>query len=181
MKTVQIYYIYDSSSKIRGKAKAQIEENINRITRALTFSNCKTKVHLIGYRDRAFVGKPLERLSTYGNPNLGEGLKLLDHILTYEKKYGGMWGKSIFILHSSGTVLEGWNRPLEKLYKNRDFAFGLRYVVQHGKPDKEADDAFYRFTGSSDRILYHFGEGRLVSLVENVANREGKTCYTFST
>ena len=92
----------------------------------------------------------------------------------------GMWGKSIFILHSSRTVLEGWKRPLEKLYKNRDFAFGLRYVVQHGKPDKEADDAFYHFTGSSDRILYHFGEGRLVSLVENVANREGKACYTFS-
>ena len=88
MKTVQIYYIYDSSSKIRGKAKAQIEENINRITRALAFANCKTKVRLIGYRDRAFVGQP----------------------------------------------------------------------------DKEADDAFYHFTGSSERILYHFGEGRLVSM-----------------
>ena len=181
MKIVNIYYIFDSSTKIRGKAKNQIEENISRITRALEFSHCKTKLHLIGYRDRSFISKPFERISAYGNPNLGEGLKLLDNILAYEKKHGGMWGKSIFILHSSGAVLEGWKKPLEKLYKNKDFALGLRYVVQHGKPDKEASQAFFKFTESSDKILHHFGESRLVSLVENIERREGKKCYTFST
>ena len=76
--------------------------------------------------------------------------------------------RSVFIWHTSGEVLEGWKSELERLYKNKEFAFGLRYVVQHGTPDKYAKEALYRFTETPERILHHFSEGRLCSLVQNV-------------
>ena len=169
MKTVNIYYIFDASVKIRGNAQHRIEENITRISRALGFSPCKTKLHLIGYRDRAFFAKPHERIAAYGNPDLAEGLKTLGNVLDYERKYEASKARSVFIWHTSGTVLEGWKKELDRLYKNRDFAFGLRYVVQHGAPDRSAKKAFYRFTEAPERILHHFSECRLCSLVENIA------------
>ena len=168
MKTVNIYYIFDSSVKIRGNAGHRIEENVSRISRALDFSPCKTKLHLIGYRDRAFFAKPHERIAAYGNPNLAEGLKTLGNVLDYERKYEASKARSVFIWHTSGTVLEGWKKELEKLYKNREFAFGLRYVVQHGAPDKNTKEALYRFTESSEKILHYFSEKRLFSLVQSV-------------
>ena len=76
--------------------------------------------------------------------------------------------RSVFIWHTSGEVLEGWKKEIDRLYKNKEFAFGLRYVVQHGTPDKYAKEALYRFTETPERILHHFSEGRLCSLVENI-------------
>ena len=125
MKTVNIYYIFDASVKIRGKAGHQIEENISRISRALGFTHCRTKLHLIGYRDRAFFAKPHERISAYGNPNLAEGLKMLGNVLDYGRKYEPSKTRSIFIWHTSGKILEGWRKPLEALFRNKEFAFGL--------------------------------------------------------
>lgn len=170
MKTVNIYYIFDSSVKIRGNTQHRIEENISRISRALSFSPYKTKLHLIGYRDRAFFAKPHERIAAYGNPDLAEGLKTLGNVLDYERKYEASKSRSVFIWHTSGTVLEGWKKELDRLYKNRDFAFGLRYVVQHGAPDRSTKEALYRFTETPEKILHHFSEGRLCSLVENIAS-----------
>lgn len=169
MKTVNIYYIFDSSVKIRGNAGHRIEENISRISRALDFSPYKTKLHLIGYRDRAFFAKPHERIGAYGNPDFAEGLKMLGNVLDYGRKYEHANARSVFIWHTSGTVLEGWKKELEKLYKNREFAFGLRYVVQHGVADRSTKETLYRFTETSERILHHFSEGRLCSLVQNVS------------
>ena len=168
MKTVNIYYIFDASVKIRGNVGHRIEENISRISRALDFSSYKTKLHLIGYRDRAFFAKPHERIAAYGNPDLAEGLKTLGNVLDYERKYEASKARSVFIWHTSGTVLEGWKKELDRLYKNRDFAFGLRYVVQHGAPDRSTKEALYRFTETPARILHHFSEGRLCSLVQNI-------------
>ena len=74
------------------------------------------------------------------------------------------------IWHTSGEALEGWKSELERLYKNREFAFGLRYVVQHGTPDKYAKEALYSFTETPERILHHFSEGRLCSLVQNIVS-----------
>ena len=170
MKTVNIYYIFDASVKIRGNAQHRIEENITRISRALGFSPYKTKLHLIGYRDRAFFGKPHEKIGAYGNPDFAEGLRMLGNVLDYGRKYEHSKARSVFIWHTSGEVLEGWKSELERLYKNKEFAFGLRYVVQHGTPDKYAKEALYRFTETPERILHHFSEGRLCSLVENIAS-----------
>ena len=64
--------------------------------------------------------------------------------------------------------MKAGKKELEKLYKNREFAFGLRYVVQHGTPDKNTKEAPYPFTETPERILNHFSEGRLCSLVQNV-------------
>ena len=164
-KTVHVYYIFDASVKIRGNAQHRIEENISRISRALDFSPYKTKLHIIGYRDRAFFTKPHTHIAAYGNPDFAKGLKALNNALDYKPSKA----RSIFIWHTSGTVLEGWKKELERLYENREFAFGLRYVVQHGAPDKYTKEALYRFTDTPERILHHFSESRLCSLVENIA------------
>ena len=163
--TLHIYYIFDASVKIRGNAQHRIEENISRIARALDFSPYKTKLHLIGYRDRAFFTKPHTHIAAYGNPDFAKGLKALNNVLNYKPSKA----RSIFIWHTSGTVLEGWKKELERLYENREFAFGLRYVVQHGAPDKYTKEALYRFTDTPERILHHFSESRLCSLVESIA------------
>ena len=97
MKTVNIYYIFDASVKIRGNAQHRIEENITRISRALDFSPYKTKLHLIGYRDRAFFAKPHERIGAYGNPDFAEGLRMLGNVLDYGRKYEHSKARSVFI------------------------------------------------------------------------------------
>ena len=86
----------------------------------------------------------------------------------YGRKYEASKARSVFIWHTPGEVLEGWKSELERLYKNKEFAFGLRYVVQHGIPDKYAKEALYRFTESSEKILHYFSEKRLFSLVQSV-------------
>ena len=94
---------------------------------------------------------------------------MLGNVLDYERKYEASKARSVFIWHTSGEVLEGWKSELDRLYKNRDFAFRLRYVVQHGAPDRSTKEALYRFTETPERILHHFSEGRLCSLVESIA------------
>ena len=58
--------------------------------------------------------------------------------------------------------------PLERLFHKKEFAFGLRYVVQYGKPDKYAKKAAFGFVDSPDKILRHFSEGRLCSLIRTI-------------
>ena len=101
MKTVNIYYIFDASVKIRGNAQHRIEENITRISRVLGFSPYKTKLHIIGYRDRAFFGKPHERIGAFGNPDFAEGLRMLGNVLDYGRKYEHSKARSVFIWHTS--------------------------------------------------------------------------------
>jgi hypothetical protein len=98
---------------------------------------------------------------------------MLESAIRYQRKYNDEQTRSIFILHSGDTVLQGWNKPLERLFGLKEFAFGHRYVVQYGKPDNYAKQAFYRFADSPDRILRHFSEGRLCSLVRHTASKRG--------
>ena len=76
--------------------------------------------------------------------------------------------RSVFIWHTADNVLEGWQSPLERLFRKKEFAFGLRYVVYYGNPDKYTKQAYYRFAEAPDKILRHFSEGRLCSLVRNI-------------
>ena len=66
------------------------------------------------------------------------------------------------------NVLEGWQSLLERLFNKKEFAFGLRYVVYYGNPDKYTKQAYYRFAEAPDKILRHFSEGRLCSLVRTI-------------
>ena len=168
MKTTNIYYVLDCSHKMQGNKITAMSENVIKVARALKFAKGKTNLHVITYRDKAKISSPFGRFAAYGNPNLAEGLKMLESAIRYQRKYNDEQTRSIFILHSGDTVLQGWNKPLERLFDLKEFAFGLRYVVQYGKPDKYSKQAFYRFTDSEERILTYFSENRLLSLLSMI-------------
>lgn len=171
MKTTNIYYVLDCSHKMQGNKINSMSENVVKVARALKFANSKTNLHVITYRDKAKISSPFDRLNAYGNPNLAEGLKMLESAIRYQRKYNDEQTRSIFILHSGDTVLQGWNKPLERLFSLKEFAFGLRYVVQYGKPDKYAKKAAFGFVDSPDKILRHFSEGRLCSLIKGLHHK----------
>ena len=168
MKTTNIYYVLDCSHKMQGNKITAMRENVVKVARALKFVHSKTNLHVITYRDKAKISSPFDRLNTYGNPNLAGGLKMLESAIRYQRKYNDEQTRSIFILHSGDTVLQGWNKPLERLFNLKEFAFGLRYVVRYGKTDKYSKQAFYRFTDSEERILTYFSENRLLSLLSTI-------------
>ena len=111
MKTTNIYYILDCSHKMQGGKLSSMSQNILKVARALKFANSKTNLHVITYRDRAKITSPFERFSAFGNPNLGEGLKALESAIRYQRKIDNEQTRSIFILHASDNVLQGWNKP----------------------------------------------------------------------
>ena len=168
MKTTNIYYIVDCSTKTRGIVANRIKQNIAKVARALQFCPYKTKLHIIGYRDKAFFVHPFSPISSFGNPDLSEGLKMLENVMNYGNKYPESKTRSVFLWHSGDNVLEGWQKPLERLYGKKEFAFGVHYVVYYGNPDKYTKQAFYRFADSPDKILRHFSEGRLCSLIRTI-------------
>ena len=165
MKITNIYYIVDSSVKTRGETANRIKQNITKVARALKFCPHKTKLHIIGYNDKAFFVHPFNAYLPHGNPDFGEGLKMLENVMNYGNKYTTAKTRSVFIWHTADNVLEGWQTPLERLFHKKEFAFGLRYVVYYGNPDKYTKQAHYRFAEAPDKILRHFSEGRLCSLV----------------
>ena len=168
MKTTNIYYIVDCSVKTRGDTANRIKQNITKVARALQFCPYKTKLHIIGYRDKAFFVHPFNAYLSHGNPDFGEGLKMLENVMNYGNKYPTAKTRSVFIWHTADNVLEGWQTPLERLFRKKEFAFGLRYVVYYGNPDKYTKQAYYRFAEAPDKILRHFSEGRLCSLVRTL-------------
>jgi uncharacterized protein YegL len=115
MKTTNIYYVLDCSHKMQGNKITAMSENVVKVARALKFVHSKTNLHVITYRDKAKISSPFDRLNAYGNPNLAEGLKMLESVIRYQRKYNNEQTRSIFILHSGDTVLQGWNKPLERL------------------------------------------------------------------
>lgn len=168
MKTTNIYYIIDTSVKTRGIVANRIKQNITKVARALEFCPYKTKLHIIGYNDKAFFVHPFNAYLPHGNPDFGEGLKMLENVMNYGNKYPTEKTRSVFIWHTADNVLEGWQAPLERLFHKKEFAFGLRYVVYYGNPDKYTKQAYYRFAEAPDKILRHFSEGRLCSLIRNI-------------
>ena len=166
--TTNIYLLVDTSLYAKRYVN-RLQQNITKTARALSFTKEKTNLHLICYNDRANIQKPYERIRLDGNPNLGEGLSYLLSVMRYVQKYNGKKTRSIFILHTSGNVLYGWERPLKELFRTKEFAFGLRYIVTYAKPDRQSAQAYRMFTDSQDKILPHFSEKRLCSLVQHVA------------
>jgi hypothetical protein len=120
MKTTNIYYIVDASIKTRGDTANRIKQNITKVARALQFCPYKTKLHIIGYRDKAFFIHPFNAYMPYGNADFGEGLKMLENVMNY------------------------------------------------GNPDRYTKRAYYRFAEAPDKILRHFSDGRLCSLIRTI-------------
>ena len=85
MKTTNIYYIIDTSVKTRGIVANRIKQNITKVARALEFCPYKTKLHIIGYNDKAFFVHPFNAYLPHGNPDFGEGLKMLENVMSYGK------------------------------------------------------------------------------------------------
>lgn len=171
-KITNIYVLADISYKMQ-RHSARLTEILNRYARTTNFQHEKAKLHIIGYNDKAKIIEPFKKIQTNGNPNLGEGLKLLESVIKYQRKYDGKQTRSIFILYASENVLQGYEQPLEKLFLLKEFVFGLRYVVQYGTPDNYTKKACYRFTDSPERVLRYFSENRLNSLIRDI----GKNSY----
>lgn len=170
--TTNIYVLADTSYKMQ-RHTARLTEILNKYASALAFSNGKAKLHIIGYNDKAKIIEPFKRIQTNGNPNLGEGLKLLESVVKYQRNYDGKQTHSIFILHASENILQGYEQAFETLVWLKEFTFGLRYVVQYGTPDNHTQKACYRFTDSPEQALRYFSENRLNSLIRNIE----KTSY----
>ena len=171
--TTNIYILADLSIHSNYQAN-KMQGTIAKMARALSFIKEKTDLHIIGYNDKARVIAPYQRLQICGNPNLGEGLTYLKSIMRYVQKYNGKKTRSIFLLLTSGSVLYGWQKPLDELFHIKEFALGLRYVVTFGKPEYHSVKAFNAFTDSPDNILPHFSESRLCSLVQNIQQQEAR-------
>lgn len=169
--TTNIYILVDLSIHSNHCAN-KIQGTIAKMARSLTFIKGKTNLHLIGFNDKARIIAPYQHLQVDGNPNLGEGLIFLKSVIRYVQKYNGKKSRSVFILLTSGNVLFGWQKPLNDLFRIKEFAPGLRYVVTFGKPDYRSAKAFNSFTDKPDNILPCFSDRRLCSLVENIQSQE---------
>lgn len=162
-----IYILADSSFRMQGYS-AKMQTILARYARALSFQRNKTKLHIIGYNDKAKPLAPYTPIRTGGNPDFGQGLEYLESIIRYQRKYERTQTRSIFLWFAAENVLQGWQKPLESLFKQREFTFGARYIVYFGMPDKYSKEAFYRFVDSPDRILRYFSENRLCGLVQTL-------------
>ena len=169
MKTTNIYYLFDCSAYMNSKASENIRQTIRQIKRALAFSKVKVKLHFIGYNDKSFIINESKPFPTKGNPNFAEGLKFLETIIKYQRKYNNRQTRSIFLWYTSGKTLLGYEKQLEKLFRQKEFAFGLRYAIIKHSHSLSERKPLETFTENSNRILYHFSVSRLTSLVENLS------------
>ncbi|MBR2302761.1 MAG: hypothetical protein IKA42_03070 [Clostridia bacterium] len=173
-KTINVYLLVDTSIYAK-QGLPKLQKMLMGIHRAKPFMPTNTKLHVIGYNDNARLLDLSKRITPTGNPMLSVGLDTLDTVIRYQRKYEPHQTKSVFILYTSGNVAEGWKKPLNHLFKHREFAFGLRYVVIYGKANKYARQAFMKFTDSQDKILHYFSESRLYSLLKVLMTSKRKT------
>ena len=169
MKTTNIYYLIDCSAYMDIRVKEKIQQSIKQAKRALQFSKARTKLHFIGYNDKAFILDENKPFPTKSNADLTEGLKLLETVIKYQRKYNHNQTKSIFLWYTSGKTLLGYEKQLEKLFHLKEFAFGLRYAIINHSPSYFNRKPLEVFTENSSRILYHFSVSRLTSLAENLS------------
>lgn len=171
-----IYMLIDTSLYMKANAE-KVRSILARTERALAFVPQKTKLHIWGYNDEARLIGTNSRIITHGNPNLAEGLKAIKNAVLYERKYSPYRTRSVFIIHSSGKALLGWEFALSKLFKLREFVFGHRYAVTYGKPEENALKAIRHIVDSDEKILHFFSEKRLCALVRDIHEKEKKKCY----
>lgn len=175
-KTTNIYILADTSYTMT-RHRERLAATLTKMSRALGFAPERTKLHIWGYSDRAHIIDPRDRILTEGNPNLAEGLKAIKDAILYERKYAPEQTRPIFLLFSAYRVLDGWQNPLDELFRFREFALGHRYVICCGEPERFAMKAYRSFTDTDEKILPHFSEGRLCSLVADIHRKEKKKCY----
>ena len=57
---------------------------------------------------------------------------------------------------------------------SNEFAFGHRYAVTYGNPEKNALKAIRHIVDSDEKILHYFSEKRLCALVRDIHKKEKK-------
>ena len=175
-KTTNIYILADTAYTMT-RHRERLAATLAKMSRALGFTPERTKLHIWGYSDKVHIIDPRDRILTEGNPNLAEGLKAIKDAILYERKYAPEQTRSIFLLFSAYRVLDGWQKPLDELFRLREFALGHRYAISYGEPERFAMKAYRSFTDTDEKILPHFSEGRLCSLVADIHRKEKKKCY----
>ncbi len=165
--TTNIYLLADISFRNTRNA-GKLQQIFTKMARELEFMKEKTNLTIIGFNDRVKLLTPYGKINAGGNPNLAEGLSFLSSALTLDRRKAQPQTKSVFILFTGENVLQGWQQRLQELFKNKDFAFGLRYVVTLGQPDKYTRKVAEHFTDTPDRILPYFSASRLGALVKTL-------------
>lgn len=168
-KITNVYILLDCSEYMQGRPIVKAQQVLIKYIRALAFSKNKVKVRIIGYNDTSFNLNPLNQIFTSGKPNIGEALKQLYYSLAREETISTKRTRSIFMLHTSGTVIANNNHPLKLLFNIKEFAMGLRYIVVYGKTDSLSKRALSAFVDTEDKILPYFSDSRLCSLVDSLS------------
>lgn len=170
-KTTNIYFLIDCSVKSAYGINTQAYRAVVRANRAFTCSKFPVNVqtHFIGYHERAFFLNPFREFPIAGKARFGEGLKLLKTSIEMQRQIQTAQTRSIFLWYSSGAIFGEWKKPLSELFKQPEFANGLRYSVQI---QPQAKEPFVRFSDFPDRILNYFSESRLTALVESIAEQD---------
>lgn len=170
-KTTNIYFLIDCSVKSAYGINTQAYRAVIKADRALTCSKFPVNVqtHIIGYNERAFFLNMFRKFPMAGKARFGEGLKLLKTSIEMQRQIQAAQTRSIFLWYSSGEVFGEWKKPLSDLFRQPEFANGLRYSIQIQLQMKEP---FMQFADFPDRILPCFSESRLTSLVETIAVQE---------
>lgn len=166
-KTINVYLLVDTSIYAK-QCLPKLQKMLMSIYRAKPFMPSNTKIHVIGFNDRARITDLSKRITPTGNPMLSVGLDTLDTVIRYQRKYKPKQAKSVFILYTSGNVAEGWKKPLDNLFKHREFAFGHRYVVTYGHLTNRANAACKAFTDTDSNVLNYFSADRLCRLLGSI-------------
>ncbi len=166
-KTTNIYFLIDCSVKSAYGINTQAYRAVIKADRALTCSKFPVNVqtHIIGYNERAFFLNMFRAFPMAGKARFGEGLKLLKTSIEMQRQIQAAQTRSIFLWYSSGEVFGEWKKPLSDLFRQPEFANGLRYSVQIQPQMKEP---FMQFADFPDRILPYFSENRLCSLIQTL-------------
>ena len=175
-KITNIYILADTSYTMT-RYKERLQTILVKIKRAVNFQPEKTKLHLWGYNDNAHVIDPKRNIHAKGNPNLAKGLDAIRNAIIYERKHSPKQTRSVFLLFSANRVLNGWEKSVDELFRTKEFAFGHRYIISYGIPDRFAMKSYRSFTDTDEKILRHFSEHRLASLVADIHRKEKKKCY----
>ena len=169
-KIINVYLLVDTSIYAQ-QGLPKLQKMLMGIHRAKPFMPPNTKLHVIGFNDRARMLDLSKCITPTGNPMLSAGLDTLNTVIRYQRRYEPMQTKSVFILYTSGNIAEGWKRPLNKLFKHREFAFGHRYVVTYGHLTNRANAACKAFTDTDSNVLNYFSADRLIRLISSITKQ----------
>ena len=167
-KTTNIYFLIDCSVKSAYGINTQAYRAVIKADRALTCSKFPVNVqtHIIGYNERAFFLNIFRAFPMAGKARFGEGLKLLKTSIEMQRQIQAAQTRSIFLWYSSGEVFGEWKKPLSDLFRQPEFANGLRYSIQIQPQKKRTSPTgfcpIFRKTGSV--LLFKRSQSTIKSL-----------------